>query len=55
MKRIKPSLHKKFLFLLEAFLIRLGLKSISPTQHSGIVIAVRGKISVTGNAKTRTQ
>jgi hypothetical protein len=55
MTRVGPLKHKRLLLFLEAFFYRLDECNPSPTQHLGVKLVVKGKISVTGNAKTRTR
>ena len=54
MSRIQPSKHKKFLYLFNVFLHALPLGEAGPTGHLGVSMVIRGKVSVTGNAKKRT-
>lgn len=54
MERIKPKLHKKFLTYLKLFLNKLFNKRGNIFNYLGLKLTVKGKISVTGNAKKRT-
>lgn len=55
MERISPRLHRKFLSFFKLFLVRLYTRNYPSVTHKGFKLTVKGKISVTGNAKKRTQ
>jgi hypothetical protein len=55
MMRVQPRLHRRFLSFLGAFLDRLDERRPSPVGHVGVRFSIYGKISVTGNAKTRAK
>jgi hypothetical protein len=55
MQRLPSKLHRKFLYFLNIFLTRLSEIKPNPTSYIGIRFSISGKISVTGNAKTRTK
>jgi hypothetical protein len=53
MLRINSKHHKKFLTFLDVFFARVDACGGLGTKHLGIKFVIYGKISVTGNAKTR--
>ena len=53
LEKLRPKLHKKFLFLLKFFIQKNFRNIFSYTGAKGFKLVVNGKISVTGNAKTR--
>ena len=55
MTRINSKIHKRFLSFLDLFLLRVYERLPVFTKHIGIKFIISGKISVTGNAKTRTR
>lgn len=55
MERIDARIHKKFLKFLSVFLRRIHESTAASLTHTGIKITVKGKISVSGSAKKRTQ
>lgn len=55
MERIDARIHKKFLRFLGVFLRRIHESNAPSLSYTGIKIIVKGKISVSGNAKKRTQ
>lgn len=55
MERIAPRLHRKFLAFFKLFLTRLYVRHAPTLGYIGFKLTVKGKISVTGNAKKRTQ
>ena len=55
MEKINPRLHRKFISYLKVFLGHLYRTQSNHLQFLGFKLVVKGKISVTGNAKKRTQ
>lgn len=55
MERIEARLHKKFLRFLGVFLRRIHESAAPSITQTGVKIIVKGKISVSGNAKKRTK
>lgn len=55
MQRLPSKFHRKFLYFLSIFLTRLSEIHPNPSSYIGIRFSISGKISVTGNAKTRTK
>lgn len=54
MERLPAKRHKNFLFLLKYYLFIVNKKLFKLTQCKGFKLLVKGKISVTGNAKKRS-
>ena len=55
MERINPKLHKRFLFFLKLFFDRFFATQPKVLGFKGFKLTVKGKISVSGNAKKRTK
>lgn len=55
MERIDARMHRKFLRFLSVFLRRIHESSSPYLTHTGVKLIVKGKISVSGSAKKRTQ
>lgn len=55
MQRLPSRMHRKFLYYLGIFLLRISQLNYKPGLYVGIRFSISGKISVTGNAKTRTK
>ena len=55
MQRLPSRLHRKFLYYLSIFLSRVEQLNHNPGSYLGLRFSISGKISVTGNAKTRTR
>lgn len=55
MQRLPSKMHRKFLYYLGIFLLRISQLNYRPGSYLGIRFSISGKISVTGNAKTRTK
>lgn len=55
MEKINPRFHRHFISHLRVFLGRLYKAQAKNLGFLGLKLAVKGKISVSGNAKKRTQ
>lgn len=55
MERIDARMHRKFLRFLSVFLRRVHESKSPSLTHTGVKLTLKGKISVSGSAKKRTQ
>jgi ribosomal protein S3 len=55
MERIRPRIHKRFISFFRIFLVRLFTRHAALLGYAGFKLTIKGKISVGGNAKKRTQ
>lgn len=55
MERIEAKVHRKFLRFLSVFFRRVHESTAPSLSHTGIKLTIKGKISVSGSAKKRTQ